>query len=120
MAEFQTVRGMRDFLPELAAKKQYIERVCRQVFGSYGFQPLETPAVEGFGLLAKKGSGGEAIKDEIYYFKDKSGRELGLRFDLTVPLARVVAANKDLPRPFKRYQIGTVYRYDRPGEKRYR
>jgi histidyl-tRNA synthetase len=120
MEKFQTVRGMQDFLPERAEKKQWIEDICRKVFESYGFQPLETPIVEDFGLLSAKGSGGEAIKEEIYYFKDKSERELGLRFDLTVPLARVVAANPQLPKPFKRYQIGTVYRYDRPGERRYR
>ncbi|MBN2067180.1 MAG: histidine--tRNA ligase, partial [Candidatus Diapherotrites archaeon] len=117
---FQTVRGMQDFLPERAAKKQLVEDTCKAVFERYGFDPLETPVVEDFALLSKKGSGGEAIKDEIYYFKDKSGRELGLRFDLTVPLARVVATNKQLAKPFKRFQIGRVYRYDRPQEKRYR
>ncbi len=111
---------MQDFLPEKATKKQWIEDTCRRVFESYGFAPLETPVVEDFALLAAKGSGGEAIKEEIYYFKDKSERELGLRFDLTVPLARVIATNQQLPKPFKRYQIGTVYRYDRPGERRYR
>lgn len=121
MAEkFQTVRGMRDFLPAPMRKKQWIEDVCRSVFERYGFEPLQTPIVEDFGLLAKKGSGGEAIKEEIYYFKDKGERELGLRFDLTVPLGRVVAGNPVLAKPFKRYQIGTVYRYDRPQAKRYR
>jgi histidyl-tRNA synthetase len=120
MAEFKTVRGMRDFLPEKALKKSFLEKACVEVFQRYGFVPVETPVVEEFGLLAKKGSGGEAIKEEIYYFKDKSERELGLRFDLTVPLARVVSSNPQLSKPFKRYQIGRVYRYDRPGEKRYR
>lgn len=120
MEKIQTVRGMRDFLPEKAAKKQWIEQKCRQAFERYGFAPLETPAVEDFKLLSQKGSGGQAIKEEIYYFKDKSQRELGLRFDLTVPLARVMASNPQLPKPFKRYQIGQVYRYDRPGEKRWR
>jgi histidyl-tRNA synthetase len=118
--KFQVVRGMRDFLPELAVKKQFIEDACRKAFEKYGFLPLETPVVEEFGLLAKKGSGGEAVKDEIYYFKDKGKRELGLRFDLTVPLARVVASNPQIPKPFKRYQIADVYRYDRPGASRYR
>jgi len=66
-------------LPEQAVKKQFIEDVCREVFEKYGFLPLQTPVVEEFKLLAKKGSGGEAIKDEIYYFKDKSERELGMR-----------------------------------------
>lgn len=117
---FKTVRGMQDFLPERAAKKKWIEDTCKKVFESYGFAPLETPIVEDYKLLAKKGGAGEAIKDEIYYFKDKSKRELGLRFDLTVPLGRVVASNPQLPRPFKRYAIGRVYRYDRPGENRWR
>jgi histidyl-tRNA synthetase len=117
---YQTVRGMRDFLPEQAKKKQYIEDCCRRAFEKYGFEPLQTPAVEEFKLLAKKGSGGEAIKEEIYYFKDKGERELGLRFDLTVPLARVMATNPQLIKPFKRYQIARVWRYDRPQAKRYR
>jgi len=117
---FKTVRGMRDFLPEKAELKRWVESVCGKWFRRYGFVPIETPVVEEFKLLAKKGSGGEAIKDEIYYFKDKSGRELGLRFDLTVPTARVVAGNQQLGRPFKRYQIGRVYRYDRPQKQRYR
>ncbi len=120
MAEFRTVRGMRDFLPEKALKKRFLEKACVKVFQRYGFVPLETPVVEEFGLLAKKGSGGEAIREEIYCFKDKSDRELGLRFDLTVPLARVVSSNPQVAKPFKRYQLGRVYRYDRPGEKRYR
>jgi len=111
---------MRDFLPEKMKKKQFIEDFIRKVFERYGFEPLQTPIVEEFDLLSAKGSGGEAIKDEIYYFKDKSERELGLRYDLTVPLARVVASNPMLSKPFKRYCIGQVYRYDRPQAKRYR
>ncbi len=118
--KFQSVRGMRDLLPEQAKKKQFIEDVLRKEFEAYGFEPLETPVVEDFELLAAKGGAGEAIKEEIYYFKDKSDRELGMRFDLTVPLARVVANNPQLVKPFKRYQIGKVYRYDRPGQKRWR
>ncbi|MFH1255694.1 MAG: histidine--tRNA ligase [Candidatus Diapherotrites archaeon] len=117
---FQTVRGMRDFLPEQAKKKQAIEDLIRNCFEKYGFEPLQTPIVEEFSLLSAKGSGGEAVKEEIYYFKDKSERELGLRFDLTVPLARICASNPQLAKPFKRYSIGQVYRYDRPGASRYR
>ncbi len=118
--KFETVKGMRDFLPEQAKKKQFIEDTCRRVFERYGFEPLQTPVVEDFALLSAKGSGGEAIKDEIYYFKDKGDRELGLRYDVTVPLARVCATNPQLPKPFKRYCIGPVYRYNRPQAKRYR
>ncbi len=118
--KFNTVRGMRDLLPEQAAKKEWIVDVCREVFRKYAFQPLETPIVEEFELLAKKGGAGDEIKNELYYFKDKSERELGLRFDLTVPLARFIASNPNIPKPFKRYQIGTAYRYDRPQAGRYR
>lgn len=117
---FQTPRGTRDFLPVEMIKRDFILETVRKVFESYGFDPLETPAFEEWNLLAKKGSGGEEIKNEIYYFKDKSNRELGLRFDLTVPMARVVAANPQLTKPFKRYQIGRVWRYDRPQAGRYR
>lgn len=117
---FQTVRGMRDFLPEQAKKKQFIEDTCRRIFERYGFEPLQSPVLEDFALLAAKGSGGEAVKDEIYYFKDKGERELGLRYDLTVPLARIVAANPVVQKPFRRYCIGTAYRYDRPQANRYR
>lgn len=117
---YSTVKGMRDFMPEQARKKQFIEDFLRRLFERYGFEPLQTPVVEEFGLLAAKGSGGEAVKDEIYYFKDKSDRELGLRYDLTVPLARVVASDPSFHRPFRRYCIGTVYRYDKPQAMRYR
>ncbi|MFH0714260.1 MAG: histidine--tRNA ligase [Candidatus Diapherotrites archaeon] len=119
-SKFQTVRGMRDLMPEEARKKQYIEDKFRREAEAYGFEPIETPEVEDFALLTAKGGGGEAIKEDIYYFKDKSGRELGLRFDLTVSLARFIASNPQLPKPFRRYQIGKVYRYDRPGPGRFR
>lgn len=112
--KFQPPRGTRDFLPEEMGRRQYIIDTVRKVFESFGFEPLDTPAFESWELLSKKGSGGEEVKDEIYYFKDKSDRELGLRFDLTVPLARVVASNPQMKLPFKRYQMGKVWRYDRP------
>jgi histidyl-tRNA synthetase len=86
----------------------------------YGFELLFTPAFESFELLSAKGGAGEAIKDEIYYFKDKGGREMGLRFDFTVPLARVATSNPQLPKPFKRYQIEKVWRYDNPQAMRWR
>jgi histidyl-tRNA synthetase len=119
-SKFQPPKGMRDFLPEEAAKLQQVLDTCRRVYESYGFQPLETPSVESFELLAAKKGLGEGVKDEIYYFKDKADRELGLRFDLTVPLARIVLSNSNIPKPFKRYSIGKVYRYDNPQNMRWR
>ncbi len=120
MAQFQTPRGTRDLPPGDMKRRNRIVQTIRGVYESYGFQPLETPAFESWELLSRKGGGGDAIRDEIYYFKDKSGRELGLRFDLTVPLARFVASNPQLPKPFKRYQIGRVWRYDNPQAGRFR
>lgn len=112
MAQFQPPRGTRDFLPEEMIRRQFVFDTLRKVFESFGYDPLETPAFESWELLAAKGGGGEAIKDEIYYFRDKSERELGLRFDLTAPFSRVLAGRPELPKPFKRYQIGPVWRYE--------
>ncbi len=117
---YQTPRGTRDFLPEDALKRQFVLDKARRIFELWGFDPLETPAFEEWKLLSAKSGGGEAIKEEVYYFKDKSERELGLRFDLTVPTCRVVASNPNIPKPFRRYQIGSVWRYDRPGAGRWR
>lgn len=116
----QPPKGTRDFLPERADKLQRIINTLKSVFEKYGFRPLYTPAFENFELLSAKGGLGEAVKDEIYYFKDKGDRELGLRFDLTMPLARVAASNPNLQKPFKRYCIDTVWRYDNPQALRYR
>src|SRR3989338_3704664 len=116
---FQTPRGTRDTLPEDMIRQQYVISVIQKIYEKYGFDPLDTPAFEEWGLLSAKQGGGEEIKDEIYYFKDKSDRELGLRFDLTVPMARFFVNNPDLPKPFKRYQIGKVWRYDKPGANRW-
>jgi histidyl-tRNA synthetase len=116
---FQTARGMRDLVGKDAMIQEFVESAFQKVFSSYGYIPLYTPAVESFDLFKVKGAAGEAIKEEIYYFKDKSERELALRFEFTASLARV-AASENLKMPFKRYQIGEVYRYDRPQAKRYR
>jgi len=114
--KFENVRGMRDFLPEDMIIRQKIIEKIKKVFEAYGFAPLETPALEYSKLLGKKYGEEERL---IYRFKDKGGRELALKYDLTVPLARVVASNP-LSKPFKRYQIQPVWRYDRPQKGRYR
>lgn len=117
---FQTPRGTRDFLPEEMIRREAVIKIFNIIFENYGFSPFETPAFENFDLLAAKGSGGETIKDQIYYFKDKSDRELGLRFDLTVPMARVVANNPQLPKPFKRFCISRAWRYEEIRKDRFR
>jgi len=88
------------------------------VFQIYGYGPMSTPAFESWDMLKKK-SGEDAV-NQIYYFKDKSDRELGLRFEWTASLARVVATHRELPKPFKRYTIGPVWRYERPSDMRWR
>lgn len=115
----RTLKGFRDFLPEEARKRQYVIDILRSVFESYGFEPLETPALEYEEILAGKyGDEGERL---MYKFEDKGGRKVALRYDQTVPLARVVAqyAN-DLPLPFKRYQIQNVWRGENPQAGRFR
>lgn len=120
LMKFQTAKGTRDYVGKDAAGLQKVIDVIRSVFVKYGFSPLFTPVFEDFGLLSSKGGLGEGVKDDIYYFKDKSDRELGLRFDLTMPLVRVIASNPQIPKPFKRYAIGRVWRYDNPQAMRYR
>lgn len=88
-----------------------------EVFERFGFAPIDTPALESYDLL--KGSIGEDEK-LIYKFKDLGDREVALRYDLTVPLARVVANYQDLPKPFKRYQIANVWRAENPQKGRFR
>ncbi|MDI9643609.1 MAG: histidine--tRNA ligase [Candidatus Verstraetearchaeota archaeon] len=116
--KFGRPRGTRDFLPaEMKIRRLIIDRI-RSVFESHGFEEMDTPALELWEVLATKG--GEEVERQIYKFQDKAGRWLGLRFDLTVPLARVIANMPDLPKPFKRYCISKVWRYEEPQSGRFR
>ncbi len=108
--ELQLPRGMRDFPPEEKILRDEVIATLKELFELYGFSPLETPVVERWEVLSAKYSGGEEILKETFRLKDQGNRELGLRYDLTVPLARFVGMNPTIKRPFKRYQIGTVYR----------
>ncbi len=115
----QTLKGFRDFLPQDARKRQYVVNTLKEVFESYGFEPLETPALEYDEILSGKyGEEGDRL---MYRFTDRGGRRVALRYDQTVPLARVVAqyANS-LPLPFKRYQIQPVWRAENPQKGRFR
>ena len=127
--------GTRDYLPETVAKRRYVVDKIENVFQRYGFLPLETPAIENLStLLGKYGEEGDQLLFRLLHRGDKLTRalekpapdavdlaELGLRYDLTVPLARVVAQyGNSLPRVFKRYQIQPVWRADRPAKGRFR
>src|SRR5262249_28219843 len=114
----RALQGMRDFLPERMILRHWVVGQLRAVFESFGFEPLDTPAVEYAETLM--GKYGEEADRLIYRFEDRGGRAVGLRYDLTVPLARVVAMYPELPKPFKRYQMGPVWRAERPQKGRYR
>jgi len=111
---------MRDFLPDEMEKRCYIIEAIRRVFSRYGFREVQTPALENLGLLTAKSGGGEDIAKQIFTMKDQGGRMLGLKFDQTVPTARLVANNSQLPKPFKRFIISPVWRYENPQAGRYR
>ena len=115
---FQPPRGTRDYLPEDQLKKNWVISQVQEVYESYGFEPLGTPAFEYLDMFQIKS--GEDIIDQIYTFKDKSDRELALRFELTASTVRVVASHRDLVLPFKRYAIGPNWRYERPSDTRFR
>jgi histidyl-tRNA synthetase len=130
---------MRDFLPTELLRRRHVIEVVQRVYEAHGFVPLETPAIERLStLLGKYGEEGDQLMYRLLHRRDALRRPLeaahaegrvaleseladqGLRYDLTVPLARVVAQYKELPRFFKRYQIQPVWRADRPGKGRFR
>ncbi len=103
-------KGTRDFPPEEKILRDKIMNILIETFELYGFSPMETPVLERYDLLASKYAGGAEILKETFKFMDQGKRELGLRYDLTVPLCRFIGMNPTIKFPFKRYQIGTVYR----------
>lgn len=126
MIEPRTLKGFRDFLPLEARKRQYVINILKQVFEKYGFEPLETPVLEYEEILAGKyGEEGEKL---MYRFQDLGGRKVAMRYDQTVPLARVVAqylpagrqGENQITFPFKRYQIQPVWRADNTQRGRFR
>ncbi len=117
--EARVPRGMRDLLPEDMVRRQYVMDVIREVFEEFGFEPLQTPAMELEETLSGK-YGEEA--ERLIYSASYGGSEerLALRYDLSVPLSRVIAMYPNLPIPFKRYHLALVWRADRPQKGRYR
>lgn len=118
MQQLQKLKGFRDFLPKEVRQRQFLIEKIKSLFEQWGFEPLESPVLEYAELF--KGQIGE---DEKLFFKftDQGGREVALRYDQTVPTARIVAQYRnDIKLPFKRYQIGTVYRAEKPQVGRYR
>lgn len=119
MIKAQTLKGFRDFLPFEAKKRQFVIDTLKRVFESYGFEPLETPALEYQEVLnGKYGDEGDKL---MYKFEDNGKRKVALRYDQTVPLARVIAQyQNEIKLPFKRYQIQNVWRAENTQKGRYR
>jgi histidyl-tRNA synthetase len=111
-------RGLRDLLPDQMLARQQMVDTIRSVYELYGFVPLSTPAIEYLDVLS--GSAGQEAQQSLFRVSNPEGEELALRFDLTVPLARVISQYNELPRPFRRYQVAPVWRADKPDKGRFR
>ena len=117
--EPRTLKGFRDYLPEAMIAREWLIDTARRVYRSYGFSPIDTPALEYLEILTGKGS--EETDKQLYKFEDHGGRWVGMRFDLTVPLARFAAEHiGQLGTPFKRYHIASVWRGENTQRGRYR
>ena len=119
--EARLPKGMRDIeAPEIRAVERMLGTI-RQVYESYGFEPLDTPAFEYTDALGKFLPDQDRPNEGVFSFQDEDDEWLSLRYDLTAPLARYVAQNFDqLPKPFRRYQVGPVWRNEKPGPGRFR
>ncbi|MFY7875950.1 MAG: histidine--tRNA ligase, partial [Pirellula sp.] len=119
MIEPRTLKGFRDFLPAQMIPREKLMETARTVYRRYGFVPIDTPALELLEVLTGKGS--EETDRQMYHFTDAGGREVGMRFDLTVPFARFAAQHiNELGTPFKRYHIAPVWRGETPQAGRFR
>jgi histidyl-tRNA synthetase len=118
MIKAQTLKGFRDFLPTQMVIREKVVKTLKEVFEEFGFEQLQTPTLEYADVLM--GKYGEEADKLLYTFDDRGGRKVGLNYDLTVPLARVLSQYSELPMPFKRYQIQPSYRAENPQKGRYR
>ncbi len=116
--EPKLLKGFRDFLPEQQIARQSMMNTIRTSYESFGFEPLETPVLEYAEILTGKyGDEGDKL---MYRFRDNGDRDVAMRYDLTIPLARVVAMNGNMKKPFKRYQMSPVWRADNTQKGRFR
>ena len=107
---FENIKGTYDYLPQKQIIREQIKSVLQTEFAKYGFAPAETPILCPYDLLASKYSEGADILNEMYKLSDQGKRKLGLRFDLTITFSKLISSNPDLLLPFKRYEIGKVFR----------
>lgn len=109
-ANYENVKGTYDYLPEKQMLRERIKNVLQKVFVKYGFSPVETPILCRYELLASKYSEGADILNEMYKLSDQGKRQLGLRYDLTITFSKLISSNQEITLPFKRYEIGKVFR----------
>ena len=118
LIEPRTLRGFADTTPTAALHRRRLLRVAEDVFSSFGYDPIQTPALEHADVL--RGKGGSESDKQMFEFDDSGGRRVALRFDLTVPLARFAAQHTELRPPLRLYQVGYAWRGERPQKGRYR
>ena len=115
----QTLKGFRDFLPATMLVREQMLETARRVYRSFGFAPIDTPALEYSEILL--GKGGEESDKQLFRFQDQGDRDVAMRFDLTVPFARFASQHlQELGTPFKRYHLGPVWRAEKPQKGRFR
>jgi len=107
---FDNIKGTYDYLPQKQVIRENIKNILQTVFCKYGFAPIETPILCKYDLLASKYSEGADILNEMYVLSDQGDRKLGLRYDLTITFSKLISLNSDVSLPFKRYEIGKVFR----------
>jgi histidyl-tRNA synthetase len=108
--KLRNIKGTKDYMPEEQYARNEIRKKIESVFECYGYLPLETPILCYYDMLASKYAGGSEILKEVYKLKDQGDRDLGFRYDLTIPFAKVIGLNPNIRMPFKRYEIGKVFR----------
>lgn len=115
----QTLKGFRDYLPGPMMAREHLIDTARRVYRGFGFSPIDTPALEYSEILL--GKGGDETDKQLFRFTDAGERDVAMRFDLTVPLARFAAQHlQEIGTPFKRYHIATVWRAEKPQKGRFR
>ena len=110
--KLQRAKGTRDYLPEEEIIREEILSIIKKIFEKYGFSPIETPIIERYDILSAKFAAGEEsdVMGEIFAFTDRGKRKLGLRYEFTFALARLIGMNPQIKMPFKRYQLGKIFR----------
>lgn len=107
---FENLKGTYDYLPEKQILREKIKSILQETFIKYAYLPIETPIICSYDLLSSKYSENADILNEIYKLSDQGERKLGLRYDLTITFSKLISSNKEIALPFKRYEIGKVYR----------